>query len=163
MLVHTHHTECSCIELIALFAVLWLGCGIFPPFLLPKQQPPVVQGFLNTKRSIRAFGTPQKGAKSLFYHPQEPFFFFFSFLEMVNKAPKPLAEFPKEPGNAFPPSAILNLVTLNANHYPAPTPALSSSDSLEGVGQVLDKCVDLGPSLTSELSTEGRESVSGVD
>ena len=54
---------------------------------------------------------------------------------MVNKAP--LAEFPKEPGNAFPPSAILNLVTVNANCYPAPTPALSSPGSLEGVGQGL--------------------------
>lgn len=49
---------------------------------------------------------------------------------MVNKAP--LAESPlsappppKEPGNRFPPSSILDLVTLHANNYcPIPAPVL---------------------------------------
>lgn len=93
-------TECSCIELIALFAVFaWLWN--LPPFLLPKQQPPVVQGFLNTKRSIRALEPPKRSQVS-FYHPQEPFFFFFfSFLEMVNKAPKPWQNSPKNQGMLF--------------------------------------------------------------
>lgn len=47
-----------------------------PPLPAAQAATSSCSGFLNTKRSIRAFGTPQKGAKSL-YHPQEPFFFFF--------------------------------------------------------------------------------------
>ena len=81
--------------------------------------------------------------------------------EMVNKAP--LAVFPKEPGNAFPFSAILNLVTLNASllpcSYSCPFILGLFRRSGAGAGTI---CVDLGPSLTSELSTEGRASVSGV-
>lgn len=80
---------------------------------------------------------------------------------MVNKAPKPLAEFPQRTRECFSSLSHSDLVTLNANHYPAPTPALFILRLFEEDGAGAETNVDPGPSLTSELSTEGRESVSG--
>lgn len=65
MLIHTHHTEVPCIEL-TLFAILWVVCGIHPPFLLPQATSSSCSGLSLIQNKASGLLEPQKGAKSLF-------------------------------------------------------------------------------------------------
>lgn len=114
MRIHTH-AQTPCIELIGTVchSLGWLWN--LPPFLLPKQQPPVVQGFLTTKHSTRAFGTHKREPGLLLLSSK----LFFPFFKKKWSVKAPLTEFPhfpKNQGSPFPPSAVLDFVIL---HMPA--------------------------------------------
>lgn len=101
MLIHTHHVEVPCIELIdtVCHSLSWLWN---PSSLLaaPISIFHLFRVFLNIEHNLRAFGN-QKRSQISFYHPQDHSFFFFFpfFLKMVNKVP--LAESHKRTMDSF--------------------------------------------------------------
>lgn len=112
----------------------------------PKQHPLIVQGFLNTERSIRAFGT-KKGHVS-FYHPQDQFFSFQKWsIKLLWQ------NLPKNQGILFHPQHSGCCCPL------CQLPSPCSSYFVQGLKSETqwDKCTDLDcPSLTGQLFTGGK-------